>query len=401
MEAEHEPIETLYLIDGHAQIFRAYYAIRGGLRSSVTGEPTHAVFGFTGMLIKLLSQFRPHYVVAAMDMPGKTFRDDLYDEYKGTRETTPDDLISQIPRIQEVTELFGIPIIGVPGLEADDVIATITQRIHDDPSCGDLRIRIVSKDKDLEQLLGDRVTMFDIHTDKTIDVESLQKDKGITPAQVVDMLALMGDKVDNVPGVEGIGPKTAAKLMQDFGSIDGIFENISKIKGKRRENLENASAHLPLSRTLVTLKRDADFPFSLEQARVDSIDRQKLFLLFEQLGFNRFRREVEQLTAGAVVTVSPKAPTPTTRKERAAVLEEQTTAILEKGDYATASTGDYTAITTPAQLDELAETLRHQPIVSVDTETTSLGRDAALCGLSFSWQLGHGVYVPVRSPETE
>ena len=104
MEAEHEPIETLYLIDGHAQIFRAYYAIRGGLRSSVTGEPTHAVFGFTGMLIKLLSQFRPNYVVAAMDMPGKTFRDDLFDEYKGTRETTPDDLISQIPRIQEVTE---------------------------------------------------------------------------------------------------------------------------------------------------------------------------------------------------------------------------------------------------------------------------------------------------------
>ena len=164
------------------------------------------------------------------------------------------------------------------------------------------------------------------------------------------MLTLMGDKVDNVPGVEGIGPKTAAKLIQDFGSIDGIFENIGKIKGKRRENLENASAHLPLSRTLVTLKRDADFPFSLEQARVDSIDRQKLFLLFEQLGFNRFRREVEQLTAGAVVTVSPKASTPTTRKERVAVLEEQTTAILEKGDYATANTGDYTAITTPAQI---------------------------------------------------
>ena len=398
MESEHEPVETLYLIDGHAQIFRAYFAIRGGLRSSVTGEPTHAVFGFTGMLIKLLSQFRPNYVVAAMDMPGKTFRDDLFDEYKGTRETTPDDLIAQISRIQEVTDLFGIPIIGVPGLEADDVIATITQRIHDDPSRDDLRIRIVSKDKDLEQLLGDRVTMFDIHTDETIDVESLQKDKGVTPAQVVDMLALMGDKVDNVPGVEGIGPKTAAKLIQDFGSIDGIFENIDKIKGKRRENLEKARAHLPLSRTLVTLKRDADFPFSLEQARVDSIDRQKLLLLFEQLGFNRYRKELEQLTAGTEVLVSPKAPTSTTRKERVAVLEEKTTAILEKGEYGTASTSDYTAITTPGQLEELVTALRVQPIISVDTETTSLARDAALCGLSFSWKPGHGVYVPIRSP---
>ena len=186
------------------------------------------------MLIKLLSELRPQYVVAALDMPGPTFRDELYDEYKGTREATPDDLISQIPRICQVLEHFAIPIIGVEGLEADDVIATITQRILDDPSCEDLYIRIISKDKDLEQLLGDRVTMFDIHTDKTIDVASLWTDKGITPAQVIDMLVLMGDTVDNVPGVEGIGPKTATKLIQDFESIDGIFANIDKIKGKRR-----------------------------------------------------------------------------------------------------------------------------------------------------------------------
>src|SRR6478609_9055195 len=178
--------ETLYLIDGHAQIFRAYYAIRGGMRSPVTGEPTHAVFGFAGMLFKLLSQFQPHYVAVAVDTPGKTFRDDLFDQYKGTREAAPDDLIVQIPRILEMTELFGIPVIGVPGLEADDVIGTITHRLLSDPSCSDLKIRIVSKDKDLEQLLGDRVTLFDIHTDTTIDVAALWEGKGITPAQVID-----------------------------------------------------------------------------------------------------------------------------------------------------------------------------------------------------------------------
>ena len=305
MEAEHKPTETLYLIDGHAQIFRAYYAIRGGLRSPA-GEPTHAVFGFTGMLIKLLSELRPQYVVTAIDMPGPTFRDELYDEYKGTREATPDDLISQIPRVTQVLERFDIPIVGVEGLEADDVIATITQRVLDNPSYKDLHIRIISKDKDLEQLLGDRVTMFDIHTDKTIDVASLWEDKGITPEQVIDLLALMGDTVDNVPGVEGVGPKTAAKLIQDFESIDGIFANIGKIKGKRRENLEKAQAHLPLSRTLVTLKRDADFPFSLEQARVNPVELQKVLPLFQELGFNRFQREVEQLAGGADVISAPK-----------------------------------------------------------------------------------------------
>src|SRR5438046_892702 len=126
--------ETLYLIDGHAQIFRAYYAIRGGMRSPITSEPTHAIFGFAAMLLKLLSQLSPHYVVVAVDSPGKTFRDDLFEAYKGTRQATPEDLIAQIPRILEMIELFGIPVIGQPGLEADDIIATITQRILHDPA---------------------------------------------------------------------------------------------------------------------------------------------------------------------------------------------------------------------------------------------------------------------------
>src|SRR5437764_5545460 len=170
--------ETLYLIDAHAQIFRAYYAIRGGMRSPVTGEPTHAVFGFTGMLLKLLSQYRPDYVVVAVDAPGRTFRDDLYGEYKGTRQATPPDLTAQVPRVLETVEAFGIPVIAQPGLEADDVIATITQRILTDPACTGIQVRIVSKDKDLEQLIGDRVALFDIHTDALIDAEALWSNKG-------------------------------------------------------------------------------------------------------------------------------------------------------------------------------------------------------------------------------
>ena len=391
--------ETLYLIDSHAQIFRAYYAIRGGLRSSVTGEPTHAVFGVTGMIIKLLSQFHPQYIVAANDAPGKTFRDDLYAEYKGTRENVPDDLISQIPRVHELLELFGIPIIGVSGLEADDIIATITQRVLDDPSCNDVQIRIVSKDKDLEQLLGDRVTMFDIHTDTTIDVEALWENKGIKPEQVIDVLALMGDTADNVPGVEGIGAKTASKLINQFGSIDAIFANIDQIKGKRRENLEKARSHLPLSRTLVTLKHDAELDFSLERARVKPLNPDKLLPLFQQLDFHRFQGEVKRLAAGDAISPRPEQHSATTtRRERRAALEQETSEILEKGDYDTAATGAYEAIATKAQLNALVETVSEQPMVSVDTETTSLNRDAELCGLSFSWKPGHGVYVPILSP---
>ncbi len=390
--------ETLYLIDGHAQIFRAYYAIRGGMRSPVTGESTHAVFGFAGMLLKLLSQFRPHYVVVAIDSPGKTFRDDLYDQYKGTRDAAPEDLIAQIPRVIEMTELFGIPVIGQVGLEADDIIATITQRVLDDPTCADLKIRIVSKDKDLEQLLGDRVTMFDIHTDTTIDAAALLANKGITPEQVIDVLALTGDTVDNVPGVEGIGPKTAAQLIQQFGSIDCILANLDQLKGKKRENLEKARGHLLLSRALVTLKRDADIPFSLEKARAQAICLPKLLPLFQQLGFNRYQDEARRL-AGEDDAPALAQPALFSDESDTAPRDEAAPAVAS--EPAASGGGEYRAITTRAELEALVETVRRQPIVSVDTETTGLGRDAQLCGLSLAWEPGHGVYVPTRSPHPE
>jgi DNA polymerase-1 len=404
--------ETLYLIDGHAQIFRAYFAIRMPMRSPVTSEPTQAVFGFAGMLLKLLSQFHPHYVVMAVDTPGKTFRDELFDRYKGTRPSAPEDLPPQIPRILEMVELFGIPVIGEPGLEADDVIATITRRILEDPSCDGVQIRIVSKDKDLEQLLGDRVTMFDIHSDTTIDVAYLRETKGVAPEQVVDLLALTGDTVDNVPGVEGIGPKTAAQLIQQYGSIDGIFAHIDQIKGKRRENLEKARGHLPLSRTLVTLKSDADLPFSLEAARIRPLNVNKILTLFQQLGFHRFQDEVRRLAAQEGLPTNgaaegPLPPAPPAAFETGSVaaplpdldadpFDPDTNEAIAGGPVAV-SDADYRAVTTREALAELAATLRAQPLVSVDTETTGLDRDARLCGLSFSWAPGQGVYVPVRS----
>ncbi|MGI8424555.1 MAG: 5'-3' exonuclease, partial [Chloroflexota bacterium] len=268
--------ETLYLIDGYAQIFRAFHAIRGGMRSPVTGEPTQAIFGFSALLIKLLRDLKPGYVVVALDAPGPTFRDDLYADYKATRSETPDDLKAQFPRVRELIDRFGIAMIEQPGLEADDIIGTIVQRLLDDPATANLDIRIASKDKDLEQLLCNRVVMFDIQTDTLTDAAALAANKGVTPAQVVDLLTLTGDTSDNVRGVDGVGPKTAAQLIQQFGSLDGILANLDKLSVKRREAFEKAASHLPLSRTLVTLKRDGEFPFDLQLARTRPPDPSRL-----------------------------------------------------------------------------------------------------------------------------
>jgi DNA polymerase-1 len=386
--------ETLYIIDAYAQIFRAYFAIRGGMHSPVTSEPTHAVFGVAGMLFKLFNTFDPHYVIVAVDAPGKTFRDELYTDYKATRSATPDDLIQQIPRVFELFEAFGIPQVAVPGLEADDVIATVTHRLLADPKSDDIEIRIVSKDKDLEQLLGPRVSLFDIHTDTLITPEVLWENKGITPKQVVEVLALTGDTVDNVPGVKGIGPKTAAKLVHEFGSVEGILANLDKLKEKDREKIAAAEADLRLSRTLVELKCDADFEFSMEEARVSPLNLQKLLDLFQQLGFNRYQDEARRLAGrqraaeAAKVSGGPSQPTLLEMDEEAQPAQA-------------ADPSRYTCIATTQQLADLLPVLRSQPLLCVDTETTGLGHTAQLCGIALSWQPEQGVYIPVRSSDMQ
>ena len=392
---------TLYIIDTLAEIFRSFYAIQTRLVSGVTGEPTNAIYGFMTTVMKLLTDYKAEYIIAAIDMPGDTFRNEMYEEYKGHRRTPPDDLVTQIPRIQQMLETLQIPVIGKPELEADDIIASVTQNILDSPDTQDVHICIISKDKDLEQLLSDRVTMLDLRKDITIDVASLMENKGITPDQVIDTLALMGDTSDNVPGVEGIGLKTAAKLIQEFGSIEHIYANIDKIKGKRRENLEKAQEYISLSQQLVTLKRDADLDFSLELARFKKPDLSKINPLLEQLELKRFYNPLAELASGSTVTDQVKTEVKSTRKERLEAMEKEKEAIIEEGQFTTAATGDYTSITTESELDALAETLATQSIIAVDTETDGLYRNSALCGISFSWQPQQGVYVPIRSPNPE
>ncbi|MEL6498329.1 MAG: DNA polymerase I [Planctomycetota bacterium] len=406
---------TLYLIDGYAQFFRAYHAIRTPMTSPVTGEPTNMSFGFVGMLLKLLRGQEasmqavggpPTYLAMALDVSGDrgTFRSELYPEYKANRDAPPDDLFPQIERCLTLLETLGVPSCGAAGFEADDAIATIVRALE--KSRPELLIRIVSKDKDLKQLLEPgRVELYDVHTDKLIDADSLRDESGIGPEQVVDMLTLMGDTVDNVPGVPGIGPKTAAQLIAELGDLEAVIAEVSDndkpkkdwvIKGKRRENILAAKDALPLSRELVTLRDDAPVELDLDAAAVASMRPDLLEPVLRELGFNRLKDEARELAGGSIEAV-PSSGAAAMSKDDGGFggLFDQ----VEQSTAPTAS-GDYRIVRTEKELRSLVQRLRKANVVALDTETTSIkAMRADLCGLSFAVKPGEAWYVPVRSPE--
>ncbi len=400
---------TLYLIDGYAQFFRAYHAIRTPMTSPVTKEPTNMSFGFIGMLMKLLRQDagnlkddgKPDYLAVCLDVSGDrgTFRSQLFPEYKATRSEPPDDLKPQVERMLKTLEAIGVPCVGAEGFEADDCIATLVRRLTREHP--DLRVRFISKDKDLKQLLsGGRVEMYDVHTDQLITADTLREDTGITPEQVVDMLTLMGDTVDNVPGVEGIGPKTAAQLIAEFGTLDAVLEEVHadkpkkdwKIKGKRRENIAAAADRLPLSRQLVTLREDAPIDFDLTKASVTSFDLTQLGPILKELGFNRYQDDLKQLIKGDEPAQTKARTTPAGGFG----------GLFDQAPEERAVEGDYTCVRTKQELDQLIKALRSAPAIALDTETTSpRPMKASLCGLSFAVEEGKAWYVPTRSCESE
>ncbi len=409
-------MKTLYLIDGYAQFFRAYHAIRTPMTSPVTKEPTNATFGFVDMLLRVIGTIKPDYLAVAIDVSGdkETFRSRLYPEYKANRDPPPEDLFPQVERCISLLEAIGTPVLGVEGFEADDVLATIVHQLHE--THPDVRIRIVSKDKDLHQLLtsGDDthapVEMHDVHTDALMTAERLKEEKGITPSQVIDLLALMGDTADNVPGVPGIGPKTAAQLIGQFGTLEGVIEATgSKHKlmtPKRRENILATAEKLPLSKTLVTLRTDTPTPFDLDSSAIGSLDLTKLPPLMRELGFRRHETTVKTLLgddseANPAPTESTPTATKAPRPETGGLFDA-----LDDSPERSTSAGDYHAVSTRAQLESLCKDLtaagRAKRVIAFDTETTSVhAMRAELVGLSFSIAPGRGWYIPVRSPEPE
>lgn len=379
------------------------------MSSPSTGEPTHAVFGITGMLLKLWAQYKPDYVVVAWDTPGKTFRDTLFTDYKATRSPTPEDLKAQIPRIRELFDGFGIPVLGREGLEADDIVACLVEQLKALPENEDLNIRIVSKDKDLEQLLRDGVTMFDVHTDHETTVADLWESKGITPKQVIDLLALTGDTVDNVPGVAGVGPKTAVQLIQQYGSVDEIIAHAAELKGKLRERVETSVDNLLLSRELVTLHCSSDLDFSLESARFQPSKIDQLIALFRNLGFNRYQDELRRLvpkvetkavTPPPLRALAPVSSLPVTEKPFDLWSFEDDGGSVEQPSPSL-PIGQYREVTTLDELHELAIELGVSEILALAVQTPTISRKAEAASLSFSTKEGTGWTIALPDSKAE
>ncbi len=396
-------MSSLYIIDGHAQFFRAYYAIRTPMSSPATGEPTNMVYGFTAMLLKLLRDENPDHLAVVIDVASddESFRTEIDPEYKANREPPPDDFGGQVDRCLEILEALEIPVLGEPVVEADDVIASLVKRMRKDEP--EMDIRIISRDKDLTQLIDERVELFDAHKEATVSPDDVFKtpDMNISPSMVADILALMGDTSDNIPGVIGVGPKTAAKLVMEFGSIEGIYENIDQIKGKRKENLLAGRERLKTSRILVTLKEDVDFDFNLQDAISDCTEWNvpEITKLFKGLGFNRFQDDVKRLAQGVVETkeVNESAQETPSKKEKPII-----GGLFDMGPDRShpAYSSGYVLVDTKKKLDALVKKCCDAKILAIDTETTGLNpMTAKLCGISISLGEGDGAYIPTMCPD--
>jgi DNA polymerase-1 len=280
---------TLYLVDAHSLIFQVFHALPE--MTSPSGLPTNALFGFTKDMIFLRTEKKPDYLVCAFDMPGKTFRDQIYPEYKAHRAPMPDDLSLQIPLIREMLQAMRIPVVGVEGYEADDVIATLAKAGAEKG----LDVLICSSDKDCRQLINDRVKIYSLRKRQVFDSEALQQDWGIRPDQVIDLQAMVGDSVDNVKGIPGIGIKTAAKLLQDYDTLDNVLAHVDEIPGaKRQENLRAAAPIIGQSKQLVTLATNVPINLEWDSWKVREWDAPRLGALFREWGFHRFADQVRE-----------------------------------------------------------------------------------------------------------
>ncbi len=373
--------KTLLLVDGSSYLYRAFHAMPD-LRNA-DGAPTGAIYGMINMLRRLRQDYEAAYMACVFDAKGKTFRDDLYPEYKAHRPSMPEDLAKQIEPIHEVVRALGWPILMVEGIEADDVIGTLAC----EAAGAGLKTIVSTGDKDLAQLVNDHVTLVNTMSNETLDRAGVLAKFGVPPEGIIDYLTLVGDTVDNVPGVEKVGPKTAVKWLTQYGSLDGVIAHAPDIGGVVGENLRRALAWLPLSRELVTVKCDCDLS-GHHVSILDSLgqqpeDKAALKAFFEKMGFRTWLRELS----------AELASTPGTGPAAAA----------DEGDaqgalFATDAPLEthYEAILTEAQLDAWIATIDAAALTAVDTETTSLdAMRAELVGMSLCCEPGRAAYIPL------
>lgn len=355
------PGSKVMVIDSHSLIFQVFHAIPE--MTSPQGEPVSAVYGFLRDVMYLIEVQKPDFLVAAFDMPGPTFRHNLYDNYKVDRSEMPADLVPQIPKIKEVLQALAVPVVGIAGYEADDILATLAKQCD----AVEAHCLLVTGDKDCRQLITDHVAIFNIRKNLVYDASHLLEDWGIRPEQVVDFQSLVGDKVDNVPGVPLIGPKIASELLATYGSLEDVLANATNVKGaKRSQNLTNHADDARLSKKLVELDVRVPVEVDWNEAKPGDYDAARLAQLCDELGFRGLGERVMRL-----------ADTPKPVEWNA----------------------HYSVVESIDELREIAEKIQAAGQLSVDTETTSVNpRQAELVGISLAWTDGTAYYVPVRGP---
>ena len=346
----------LILVDGSSYLFRAYHALPPLTNSQ--GKPTGAVYGVLNMLKKLLKDYDPEHIAVVFDPKGKTFRHEMFPAYKANREAMPDELREQIQPLFKAIKALGFPLVVEDGVEADDVIGTLAKRMVKQGK----DVLISTGDKDLAQLVNKNVSLVNTMTDKQLDIVGVKEKFGVLPEQIIDYLALMGDTSDNIPGVPGVGPKTAAKWINEYGNLDGVIEQADAIKGKVGEKLRAHLKDLELSRALVTIKCDVKLAASLKQLTLHDQNKQILIDLFTELEFNKWLAEVHNT------------------KE---IIEER-------------SDGNYALVFSKDEFEKWLGQLKNASYFSFDTETTSLNpMQAELVGVSFAVKPNEAAYVPL------
>lgn len=348
----------LCLIDGSSYLYRAFHALPS--LTNAAGEPTGAVFGVANMIRRLLQEHAPERVAVVFDAPGKNFRHELFDDYKANRPPMPDELRTQIKPLHELIDAMGIPRVMVEGVEADDVIASLVERAR----AQGLDVLISSGDKDLAQLVDGSVVLEDSMQGKRYDTAAVTDKFGVGPDRVGDLLALTGDSSDNIPGVDKVGPKTAAKWLNQYGSLEALMESADQVGGKVGDNLRAALDQLPLSRQLVALKTDVETGVELDALKDLKADRERLVELLRRFGFSTWLKQYQGDSDGEGAPESAELAVET--------------------------------VTTRAQLERLIDSLGAAELVAFDTETTSLEPlEADLVGLAFATEAGKAWYVPL------
>ena len=381
---------TVFLLDGHALAYRTYFALtRGGTGGQhwITreGEPTAGVYGFASVLLRILEQERPDYLMVAFDT-GKTFRDELYPDYKGTREKMPDDLVIQMVRVRQLVDAFNIPRLELEGYEADDVLGSVAVKAVD----AGLGVKIITGDKDLLQLVNDRV-MVSLPGRSLSDAKDYLREDviefiGVRPDQIVDFKALVGDKSDNIPGVRGVGEKTAVKLLTEYDTLENIYANLENIPTSVRNKLEKSHDDALMSQELARIVTDLDVPLDLDQARTEHFDLQEVEKLFRELEFRSLFSRLEKM----VGSQDPKFKSHGDQLTFFAEPEEMKESPQEESQVQSI------IIDTNEKLNELVSKLDGVERISFDTETTSTDQmEADLVGISLAVDLDSGYYIPV------